>query len=406
MSNIKNLRNYLRGSTVLSMALLVGAEIGVAHAGTAVPKAPSYEVVYSFGSSGYYPQDGMVKDSAGNLYGITGEGGNTSCFNGAGCGTVFKLAPDGTETVLYAFAGGNDGESPIGSVVLDKTGNVYGTTNGGGPSDWGTVFKVAPDGTETVLYTFTGGADGGAPWSGLILGKKGVLYGTTTSGGAYGYGVVFEIEADGTEKVLYAFTGGNDGAVPWAGLIRDKAGNLYGTTLVGGASSDGTIFKVAPDGTETVLHSFAGGNDGANPEAGLTEDSSGNFYGTAHAGGASNAGTVFELTPDGTETTLYSFTGGSDGAYPFVGSLFRDKLGNLYGTTPYGGNGEQGAGKGVVFKVAPDGTETVLHTFTGGTTDGASPQSHTLVRYNGYLYGTTESGGANNGGTIFKIKAK
>jgi uncharacterized repeat protein (TIGR03803 family) len=372
---------------------------------TALAAKVQYQVLYSFqnGSDGGEPYDTLIKDKAGNLYGTTYGGG-------AGAGTVFEVAPDGTETVLYAFTGGNDGANPVGSLVFDKVGNLYGTTWKGGADGAGVVFELAPGGTETVLYTFTGGNDGNGPQAGLVMGKKGVLYGTTSSGGSANDGVVFELAPNGTETVLHNFTGGlEDGMEPnYGSLIMDKAGNLYGMTFEGGASpckhtgytGCGTVYEVAADGTETVLHSFAGGTaDGYAPYGALTEDSAGNLYGTTAGGGTFTiGGTVFKLAPDGTETLLYSFTGGTDGATP-AGGVLLDKSGNLYGTTFAGGTGAE---DGVAYKLAPDGTETVLHSFQSGS-DGAFPYGG-LIAKGGTLYGVTNQGGSGFYGTVFSVK--
>jgi uncharacterized repeat protein (TIGR03803 family) len=252
------------------------------------------KVLYSFKSQdGNYPDAGLLFDAVGNLYGATVEGG------AANLGTVFKLDPAGKQTVLHSFAGGADGKFSYvyGSLVRDKAGNFYGTTLAGGGSNQGTVFKVDATGRETVLYKFSGGADGGFPYAGLVLDKKGNMYGTTYLGGSSGQGTVFKLTTTGQEIVLYNFTGGADGGNPTARLLQDKNGNLYGTTYYGGLLNAGVVFKLDLSHTETVLHSFDYANDGGYPTAGLIRDASGNLYGTATAGGASNHGTVFKLTP-------------------------------------------------------------------------------------------------------------
>jgi uncharacterized repeat protein (TIGR03803 family) len=200
--------------------------------------------------------------------------------------------------VLYSFTGGSDGGYPLAGVIRDSKGNLYGTTNGGGASYAGVVFKVDTSGNETVLYSFTGGSDGGYPLAGVIRDSKGNLYGTTNGGGASGAGVVFKVDTFGNETVLYSFTGGSDGGYPlWVVLVRDSAGNLYGTTNGGGASGAGVVFKVNAAGNETVLHSFTGGADGGNPYAGVILGPEGNLYGTTAFGGETNAGVVFEIKP-------------------------------------------------------------------------------------------------------------
>jgi uncharacterized repeat protein (TIGR03803 family) len=218
----------------------------------------------------------------------------------------------------------------------------------GGVSDLGTVFKLDATGAETVLHSFTGGpTDGAQPRAGLIRDRAGNLYGTTMSGNVFDQGTVFKLDATGAETILHSFVDWLDGRSPQAGLIRDAAGNLYGTTTAGGASNLGTVFKLDSTGTETVLYDFKGGADGSNPYAGLLPNAAGAFYGTTCCGSGSDFGTVFKLDTTGTETVLYSFTGSSDGKYPTSG-LVRDAVGNLYGTSPTGGN----FGLGAVFKLS------------------------------------------------------
>jgi uncharacterized repeat protein (TIGR03803 family) len=401
---------------------------------TATNAMSAEKVLYSFrgGSDGANPYAGLIADSAGNLYGTTGGGGSgTDCRGGSsGCGTVFKLAPDGTETVLYSFLGGNDGANPSSSLITDRAGNLYGTTvEGGGANNYGTVFKLAADGAETVLYAFKGGSDGISPAGNLVADRSGNLYGATAAGGSYtgsactdrGCGTVFEIAPNGTETILYTFQGGSDGGGPDAGLTRDKSGNLYGTTALGGTNNPnncsdlgcGTVFEVTQSGAESVIYDFQGGSDGSAPEAGLTIDNAGNLYGTTAFGGTGGAqcvegqdgcGTIFRLAPDGTESVLYSFQGGTDGWSPVAG-VVRDKTGNLYGTT-FAGGGAHCAhvadGCGTVFKLAPDGTETVLFAFFGK--HGVQPEASLLMGKDGLLYGTASAGGKYNDGVVFSVK--
>ncbi len=308
-------------------------------------------VLYSFIGSptdGMRPQAGLIMDSAGNLYGTTEAGGATVD------GTVFKVTPAGSESVLHSFGAVPDGSGPFSGLVMDSIGDLYGTTFAGGASDNGTVFKVTPTGTESVLYYFKGGtSDAAGPRAGLIMDSAGDLYGTTAFGGVNNDGTVFKISASGTETVLYSFAGGTtDGSDPMGRLIMDGLGNIYGVTNTGGVINDGTVFEINASGTESVLHSFTGRpTDGANPNAGLVMDSSGNLYGVTGYGGLNNDGTVFKISAAGTESVLYSFAGGAtDGSGP-VGRLVIDSEGNLYGTTLFGGNCVSLGGCGTVFKI-------------------------------------------------------
>lgn len=423
---------WLKASLALLAFLIVGA-VQQAHAQT-------YTVLHIFaGTDGNEPTGNVVMDTAGNLYSTTIYGG--SAFEG----TMFKLPPNGTENVLYNFADGSDGGSPVAGPVMDASGNLYGTTNSGGSQNCsggcGIVYKISPSGTETVLYSFTGAnGDGYHPNAGLVMDKSGNLYGMTSSGGNLttancspsGCGIVFKVDARGRETVLHTFTGGTDGGYPEGGhLIMDKSGNLYGTTSSGGAINTtncgsygcGTVFKLDTRGRETVLYSFGGSGDGittdgASPASGLTMDAAGNLYGTTGNGGPSYAGTVFKLDTTGHETMLYAFTGANgDGAYPY-GTVVMDAAGNLYGTTGYGGyyatSGECQSGCGTVFKVDTSHNETVLHTFMGTPqNDGEIPQSDLTMDAAGNLYGTTFLGGSLSTdcsnppfygcGTVFKL---
>jgi uncharacterized repeat protein (TIGR03803 family) len=368
-------------------------------------KTKTYRVLHSFNNNvgGDEPVAGLIEDANGNFYG-------TTIAKGMGeDGTVF-MVPAGSNKpkILHTFTGGGtDGSDPYAGVIMDQAGNLYGTTVGGGDSitSEGTVYKIDPEDNETLLHSFDGGSDGAFVYAGVVMDGAGNLYGTTSMGGTDSKGIVYKLAADGTEKVLHTFTGGSDGGEPFAGLILDKKGNLYGTTFYCGANDDGVVFELAPGGKETVLYSFKGGSGGANPYAGsLIADTAGNFYGMTYAGGAKGDGAVYELKLDGTETVLHSFAGGSDGAAPFAG-LIIDSAGNLYGTTQSGGmtcNG-MGSGCGTVFKLAPDGTETVLHAFKGGL-DGIEPSCTLFADGAGNLYGTTIYGGLYESGTIFTIR--
>jgi len=370
-------------------------------------------ILYSFagGASGSTPVAGLILDSSGNLYGTTQQGGKH------GDGTVFKLTPSGTETVLHSFGDSpNDGQGPQAPLTMDSAGNLYGVTFRGGAHKGGAIFKVTTGGTESVLYSFGAvRADGQSPAGGLVMDSAGNLYGTTEDGGAYGAGTVFKLDVNGAETVLHSFLAlgmGADGQYPQGTLVMDGSGNLYGTTPNGGAGSAGTVFKVSADGTTTVLYSFAAATatDGRTPYAGVIVDSAGNLYGATVDGGANGGaggeGTVFSLTASGKETLLHSFGGtAGDGLNPYA-SLLRDSAGNLFGTTRAGGSYGSGGARhgGTVFALSPSGTETILYSFgAAGASDGSSPQGSLVMDSAGNLYGTTASGGAHGDGTVFKI---
>jgi uncharacterized repeat protein (TIGR03803 family) len=371
--------------------------------------AQTFVELYPFNSSGNladggWPESAVVRDAAGNLYGTTFYGGlGTGCdVIYAGCGTVFKVDPSGTETVLHAFSGAGDGWNPTGNLVLDAAGNLYGTTLLGGSHGFGTVFKVNSAGDETVLYSFARGSDGGNPNAGLTQDAAGNFYGTTQYGGddnyEHGNGTVFELSPAGQETILYRFKGGPDGASPLSGVILDTTGNIYGTTWVGGLYGFGTVFQLDSGGNETVLHSFAGASDGANPLGSLVLDEAGNLYGTTSAGGPYGFGTVFTIDAAGSESVLYSFIGGSDGAYPYS-NLILDASGNLYGTASQGGCC---SGAGTVFELSGD-TLTPLYGFAG-TTDGAYPMAGLVLDSADNLYGTAVQAGVDGWGSVFEIQ--
>src|ERR1700722_18280865 len=281
-----------------SGALALGAMLVTAVIGTPAAQAQTYTytVLHRFtGADGARPFAGLIGDSADNLYG-------TTIYGGAwGYGVVFKLNKTG-ETVLHSFTGGADGSGPQAGLIQDSAGNLYGTTENGGAWGYGVVFKLDTTGTETVLHSFADKPGGANPVARLIQDSAGNLYGTTEYGGASGSGVAFKLDTTGTERSLYSFTGGADGGRPAAGLTRDSAGNFYGTTQYGGASNKGVVFKLDTTGTETVLHSFTGFADGGYPYAGLIQDSLGSLYGTTADGGPSHHGVVFKLDTTGTET--------------------------------------------------------------------------------------------------------
>ena len=328
--------------------------------------------------------------NSGDIFGTTGFGGAN---NG---GTIFKLAQDGTETLLHSFSG-NDGLDPDGAVIVLANGDIYGTTNSGGATNNGVLFKLSAAGKYKILHNFDGTNDGDFIRGDLIRDKLHNFYGTALFGGPGGSGTVYRYGSDGTFKVLHAFDGTTDGEYPEHGVVSDSAGNLYGVTAFGpGTDGQGTVYRVAPDGKFKTLYAFSGGSDGGFLYGGLDIDKNGNLYGSTVDGGANGAGTVFKLAPDGTLTTLYNFTGGADGGSPEGDMLHVGK--NLYSEAS--GGGDANCQCGVVYEITSKGKEKVLHTFIGS--DGAG-YSEGLVKGNHAFYGTTSSGGADGNGVVFRV---
>jgi uncharacterized repeat protein (TIGR03803 family) len=374
------------------------------------------------GGDGAAPQAGLIVGSDGNLYGTTIGGGT-------GNGTVFRLTPTGGGSVVYAFgaAGAGDAAQPFGGLVQDGAGNLYGTTLAGGAHAAGAIYRISPGGTESLVYSFGADeSDGTVPYGGLVLDGAGNLWGTTSQGGAQGFGTVFTVSPSGTETVVYSFTGGTaDGANPYAGLAAAN-GSFYGTTTAAGANGGGTVFQItptsgtgaAPSATFTPLYSFGNGSDVAVPYAPLLLGNDGNFYGTGYEGGQYGAGGVFVITPAGTETLLYSFSGGgnvvgsADGASPY-GGLIEDSRGNFYGTTVYGGAYDEGTVYRItVGPAGTDSSELLLYSFSGagsgngglgGSLDGANPYGPLVLAADGSIYGTTFGGGTDGGGVVFAL---
>ena len=414
--------------------LLSAAAITCVASAAPVYAASTETVLYAFtaGNDGGFPQSGLIADSTGALYGTTSsDGANHS-------GVVYKLTPPAagqtawTQTVLYAFLGGNDGATPLANLLLDKNGNLYGTTYAGGAPGEGVVFQLKPPSagntnwTESVLYTFSGGADGSEPASTLIADRYGNLYGTTTGGGTGVVGTVFKLTPPSsgrtawTESVLYNFTGNNDGGEPFGAVLQGKDGAFYGTTAGYAYFNYGNVYKLNPP-TKThtawrlhVVHAFAGGNDGGVPRAGLISDSAGILYGTT-AGFANFGGTAFKITPPAAGTTIWHeqvltqfATPGFTGVGPWA-PLSQDSTGALYGTTLASGT----SAFGEVFKLTPPAagkkhwTNTALYTFKGGAASQFS-YSNVVLGTGGTLFGTTEGAvNANTGafvpGNIWEI---
>lgn len=370
----------------------------------------NFRVVHHFSGA---PDDGgnpvgtVQFDAAGNLYGTADDGTY-------GAGVIFKIARNGTETIIHSFDGASGGAGPQGVTIDPATGDLYGATGYGGDLSacsgmgCGVLYKLAADGTFIVLHDFDGDAGSWYPNSRLLLDQQGNLYGTTSNGGENDAGTIFKYGADGGFTVLHSFAG-PDGSEPRSGVVSDSAGNLYGITYKGGSFGAGSVYTLTRDGNFVTLHSFTNGSDGGYPLGGMVGDGAGNLYGTTSGGGDSYSGTVFKLTPEGVLTTLHGFTGitsgrNGDGAEP-VGDLLR--IGNnLYGTTRKGGHFCKSGGCGTVFKLAQDGTETILHAFTQRDIAGL-PYDGLAYKY-GRLFGTafigvSETGGVGGPGTVFSI---
>ncbi len=411
-----NLFNSNGGSSILEFPS-GGAETsfatGLSQSGLLAfaPFTALYSLDVTYGNTfreNFYPR--LVQATDGYLYGTTSYGGGAE-----GEGTVFRISPTGSQTSLYSFCTqslcADDGADPVGALVQATNGDLYGTTTNYGANGGGTVFKITTSGKLTTLYDFcaqSGCTDGENPNGGLVQATGGDLFGTTIGGGAHGGGTIFKITLSGTLTTLYSFCSQNgcaDGYSPNSGLVQATNGNFYGTTYNGGSNGNvGTVFKITRSGTLTTLYSFcaqAGCVDGELPQGGLVQTASGDFYGTA-AGGANYGGTIFKISPSGTLTTLYNFCSQSactDGAGP--GGLVQATDGNFYGTTYNGGSN---GNVGTVFKITRSGTLTTLHSFCSQPycADGAYPGS-LVQETNGKLYGTASLGGAIGNGTIFSF---
>jgi uncharacterized repeat protein (TIGR03803 family) len=365
------------------------------------------------GTDGKYARAALIQGADGNLYGTTTEGGHSRH------GNAFSLTPSGQLTAQHDFCmlvGCADGDDPIDSLTLAGNAKFYGTTSSGGalgPTGCGTVFEGTASGTVATLYSFEG-PDGCNP-SGLVQAANGNFYGTTSNGGLNGGGVVFEISASGTFTTLYNFCSLPncvDGAVPFASLIQGTDGNLYGTTVAGGANQNakycngcGTVFKITAAGKLTTMHSFcslANCTDGIGPYGSLVQATDGNFYGTTSAGGKHDRGTIFRIIPNGTLAGLYHFCtlpACADGRSP-QSSLIQASDGNFYGTTQLGGD----SGYGTAFEITPAGALTVLHNFCpANCADGSYAYGSLLQATDGKFYGTTSQGGTGNYGTVFSL---
>lgn len=390
----RSLRLRTIPTNVLWAAIAIAAPAPYADSATA-----SVGVLQAFNQidGGYWPQVGVIKGSDGNYYGTTFAGG----YRG---GTVFQMTPSRRLTYLYRFGTvPGDGAYPRGPLVEGSDGNFYGTTtyDDSQGDGFGTVFKITPSGILTTLHTFTAvGDDGGWP-SGVVEGNDGNLYGTTDLGGTNNLGTVFKITPEGTLTTLYSFgTVRGDGAYGAIGLVLASDGNFYSATGAGGAYNDGTIFKITPSGSLTTLYTFGKvASAGARVGYSLIEGSDGNFYGTNLYGGAYNKGTVFRITPSGYLTTLYAFGASANDGWTTSGSLLEGSDGNFYATNFFGGAHQSGT----AYEITPDGSMTTLYAFGATPSDGSYPYGTLIQNANGSFIGTTEQGG-NAGGTIFEMK--
>jgi uncharacterized repeat protein (TIGR03803 family) len=370
--------------------------------------AQNYTVLHSFKGApdGSHPYPALIRDPAGNFYGTTELGG---AFDQ---GTVFKMNASGGVKVLYSFSGTGDGAHPRASLLRGPDGSLYGTAPTGGTGSCsggcGVIFKIDRSGHESVLYSLHGGLEGGLVQDSLVADNAGNLYGSTEDGGDYAIGTVFKLDPAGNFTTLFAFSGLNGNGPN--DVIRDAAGNFYGTTATGGNGAGclggcGVIYKLDSAGNQTVLYTFQGGVDGAYPTARLLRDGAGNLYSTTLDGGAHGYGTVFKLDASNNLTVLYSFAGAPDGGNPLTG-VIRDGQGNLYGTAWSGGTGPCQGGCGAVFKLTSSGSESLLHNFLGSPNDGSSPEGGLVADSTGFLYGVTYYGGEQGNGIVFKVKAK
>ncbi len=444
LSPLSLVRPTVRRSLLLLAAFVLSAWLA------ASAQAGSVTSLFSFTGppKGLSPASGPVRGVDGNFYGTIPQGGVRNN------GTIYRITPAGVLTTLYSFSGGADGGGPMAGLVLGKDGNFYGTTPGGGTGNYGTVFRFTPAGVLTTLFSFSNDVNGGQPEAALVQGSDGNFYGTTqvgggavgtifritpegalttiytlqfgfevgtdgygisdalvqgrdgnfygvaSSGGVSGNGTVFRVTPDGALTTLYSFTGNEDGGNPVGALAQAADGSLYGTTTsYGGEYGQGTVFRVTTDGTLATIHTFGYFGDGGDPTTGLVLGSDGNFYGATNQGGDNNliGGTVFQLTPAGVLTTLYSFSGGADGNFPGL-TLAQDTDGSLYGVTLQGGAG----GYGTVFRVTIAGVHTTLFTFQRGT-DALQPTTALTKGADGNFYGTTQQGGLYNNGTVFQV---
>jgi uncharacterized repeat protein (TIGR03803 family) len=368
---------------------------------TCMPATESVLYAFAIGTpDGEDPTGGLIQAKDGNFYGVTSFGG------AHGLGSIYKVTPAGTESVLYSFMGQpTDGANPIGRLVEASDGNFYGVASQGGAHVDGAVFKITPAGDESLLYTFgQSPTDATYPAGGLIQASDGYLYGATTNGGSYGYGgggAVYRLSLSGTETIVYSFAAPSaQGTYPVGGLLQASDGNFYGLTTEGGANNCGTAFSLTPGGSLNVLHSFQYGSDGCHPIGELVQGADGSFYGTTTVGGMINTngqGIVFSLTATGTEMVLHTFNDSPDGRTP-SGGLILGNDGNFYGLTSKGGANAVGT----IYRIAPGGAESVLYSFSGDS-DGGNPSGDLMQAKDGTLLGVGGFVTGNTGGVVFEV---
>jgi uncharacterized repeat protein (TIGR03803 family) len=384
-----------RGGTLFALSIVAAIAAPAPGSG----HVPVKTLHHFSGDDGKYPDAPLIRDGQGNFYGTTSRGGTHDS------GTIFKLSPPHKLTVLYSFTGGADGSFPGGRMVMDAGGNLYGMASNGGVEHAGTIYKYAPGGSFEILYAFNGRRHGEAPVGGLIMDAAGNLYGMTDIGGKFDWGTVFKIAPNKKLTVLHSFDVHSEGAEPSGPLLLDSGGNLYGTTAQIGLHGGGALFKLAPAGDGsyvwTLLHAFCAFQSGCNEgqaQYGVIADASGNLYGTTGGGGPYGGGIIYKLAPDGALTVLHSFGGLTEDRNPdgagLQGPLVMDLEGNFYGVTS--GRGKKGACCGTLFRLDADGTEQVLYYFRFLGAGGRTPRAGVFRDEAGFLYGTTANGGSDD----------
>jgi uncharacterized repeat protein (TIGR03803 family) len=370
--------------------------------------------IYSFtgnASDGGCPHNALFQDPDGYLYGTAPGVYIQATTNNYGA--IYRIGTDGSFTNLHSFGGG-DGAYPLAGLTRGKDGAFYGTTYQGGSTNghykgrqWGTVFRIDPSGSLTTLYSFAGVPDGGLPAATLAQADNGCFYGTTLEGGntnfgnGFGNGTVFRIDSNGNYTNLYSFRGSsNGGYTPYGRLVQGTDGNLYGTTQSGGGHGGGTVFRISPNGNYTNLYSFLSfSGDGQLPTEGLVQCGDGNFYGMTESGGTYVHGTVFRISPAGNYTNIYSFKGPpNDGSLPFSW-LVLGSDGNFYGTTESGGT----YNTGTIFRISSSGSYSNLYSFAGPPKEGEQTGAGLIQGSDGCFYGVTAFGGTHDSGTVYRL---